>query len=758
MVSNNIQDNNLNQETQNQFFLRMMKIPCTLKFNEDKQKWIKTGFPDGWSSDKRDRYNGEANFAVYTGSTNNITVLDFDDNGFEEFLKIYPKINEVKTLITKTPNGGLHMFFEYEADIKSTTKWNKFNVDILNDNRLCTQGFKYDVINNCEVEHNGMLTNEMKPYSIAKMPEDLKMFLLYQHEVGQVEACSIGYEEKMVKVNKILGVNYDWKVGSHNVLVPQTNICLVSNKEHDHYQSYLVYNGQKKILVLKCHGNCGSKRVSFKTEKQDEERESNEFILFQEVLRVYNRMNLRKVGDILYQQVPDKPAVYMPYKNTAEFLKEVFNEENDKYKLFHQKPKYNNDMLTYMENSASFKTLERDLDYIGFQNGILNLRNIEFLKYEDINEGLNCAVRNYIDEYFDIDKLDTPVFDEIVKYQLTEEEVFKYFQFAIGRCFFTPQEDNLQIMFHIKGASGTAKSTITENVIEYAIGSSFIGQIDKNFEPRFGLEGIYDKELIISKDTPQNISSVLDAETFQKMVSGEEISIPRKNKKAGMKIKWKTCIITCGNYWFDYKNEQFLRRVVPFLFDNRIPSHMKDTTLSFKLRKEVPAIIYKCVLEYKKIIAEYTGKDFWNFCPQYFKTLRAEILNSYSVVNQFINDPGEANSKGMRYYVCYTEGHYESWATVKNKFDNWYKIRYGAYTKYNLEVDDEAWALNGFVVKKMHVCKSCQEKAQGGKEKCCKNYHINNRVKKYMIENMKLVVGEEKNMGSDPELSDEELV
>eukprot|EP00960_Hanusia_phi_P018907 556963-Hanusia_phi.AAC.1 len=111
-------------------------------------------------------------YAVRTGEISNIIGIDIDNyktlegnvKGCPEFEKLCSKSN---TYTVKTPSGGLHYYFKYDSDIKSTTILGY--VDVQSDGKcLIAPNIKrsdgtYEVINEA---------------NILEMPADIKTFIL----------------------------------------------------------------------------------------------------------------------------------------------------------------------------------------------------------------------------------------------------------------------------------------------------------------------------------------------------------------------------------------------------------------------------------------------------------------------------------------------------------------------------------------------------------------------------------------------------
>jgi hypothetical protein len=109
-------------------------------------------FPKNWKNltESINMSKNPANFAVLTGKINDIIVIDVDFNknglGLETFEKYFGKIEELNTLVTQSWNGGYHVFFKYNPDIKNSRALRDLNIDIHSDGRCVFQGRNYPVV------------------------------------------------------------------------------------------------------------------------------------------------------------------------------------------------------------------------------------------------------------------------------------------------------------------------------------------------------------------------------------------------------------------------------------------------------------------------------------------------------------------------------------------------------------------------------------------------------------------------------------
>ena len=74
-------------------------------------------------------------FGIITGELSGITVVDIDTPAMEYFnTNILPNLK--KTTIVETPSGGLHLYYNYNQELKTTTKLSGLDIDIRNDGAI----------------------------------------------------------------------------------------------------------------------------------------------------------------------------------------------------------------------------------------------------------------------------------------------------------------------------------------------------------------------------------------------------------------------------------------------------------------------------------------------------------------------------------------------------------------------------------------------------------------------------------------------
>jgi len=144
------------------------KIMFSLQHNSKKPKFA-------WKDIDETNINnkGHDNVACLTGYKNNITVLDLDFPRYEmvsAFVEHFGKdyIKYIDTLTVQSANGGYHMYFMYEPEIKTSTN-NLHQIDVRNDGA-------YIVAPPSSI--NGNAYKVIHDTAIKRMPADLKAWCL----------------------------------------------------------------------------------------------------------------------------------------------------------------------------------------------------------------------------------------------------------------------------------------------------------------------------------------------------------------------------------------------------------------------------------------------------------------------------------------------------------------------------------------------------------------------------------------------------
>lgn len=196
----------------------------------------------------------------------------------------------------------------------------------------------------------------------------------------------------------------------------------------------------------------------------------------------------------------------------------------------------------------------------------------------------------------------TPSFHSIIEYQMAKqvqddaqrEEVIKWIYIFLGRFLYEVNEkDSWQVIPFFIGRAGTGKSKLLDSIKEF-FQEKDIALISNDTQKGFGLETVYDKFAWRSLEVKNDFA--LDQAQLQSMVTGEEVSIQRKNKPA-INVIWKSPGILAGNEvpnWSD-NSGSISRRIIQIRFDTKVDPKISDPFMGTKIRQERPYLLHKLV-------------------------------------------------------------------------------------------------------------------------------------------------------------------
>ena len=393
---------------------------------------------------------------------------------------------------------------------------------------------------------------------------------------------------------------------------------------------------------------------------------------------------------------------YEMYQQPREFLNNVLDEDE-----FSKHPDNMDKMLKFMRNfnHSSFPFIKRDRFHLGFTNGVLNIDTCEFIPADEVEDGL--TVRKFFHEALDMTK-ETPLFDMLIKHQFPDdgpggehEGVFDFILMSLGRLFFKVKErDEWQYMLYLEGQPGTGRSTLINVVTDFF---NNVGTISSGYEKVFGLSALYDKEIIITDDLPEDFKKVFPQTDLQSMVSGGFVGV-RPHYSKQMSVPWTTPCLFGGNWSLDYYDRgQVTRRVTNAVWEVEVTK--PDPTLETRIiQQKLGSIIYKCLSKYKTYRSEHGGKGVWDFVPVYFTYTRDQMRMERNVLFRFLKDD-----------TLVTEGKGETPLTeVKKAFEKWLGKPFGKLEKSTFTQANRKWK-----VSQKKLCKFCKNEHKAG---CCPKY------------------------------------
>jgi hypothetical protein len=372
---------------------------------------------------------------------------------------------------------------------------------------------------------------------------------------------------------------------------------------------------------------------------------------------------------------------------------------------------------------------------ISFLDGYFDLDTLLFHLWTEVKEVPKT------DHFFEIvlcSNRDTPKWDELLETQLGERtglvenlNICDMLEVLIGRVFYpVGKYDNWQVMPFLKGDGNTGKSTILDLVtLMLPIGS--VGVITSKNEKTFGLEELYNKRAVIIPDLPSGFENILSQSDFQSMITGEPVSIARKNKTAISNQKWVAQLLFAGNFMIPYNDTSgsISRRIATFLFNTLVES--KNTNLKDEIVKdELVAIMMRCIGLYRSVCETYKGLDFWTrIAPLGMRNIQDDVKQETNYLSNFL-------SNGDSYYqILRVSGEATTLENLDKAFSNHMKFTH-KQDKVKIGSDYYPIKAAGFTIKRVHLCKHCHHPA--GKETCGDHYDASNRYRRFIIFDMQI--------------------
>lgn len=313
-------------------------------------------------------------------------------------------------------------------------------------------------------------------------------------------------------------------------------------------------------------------------------------------------------------------------------------------------------MLTKMHYDHIFPDLKRCQTQWSFKQGVYCGETDRFWPYEDQRtyedpespfvRGVASARWLKMDFPMDLmqepyisdpSKIEVESFGKIFKSQRFSDDQIDWTWTFIGRMYYPVRaKDNWQVMFWLKGQSGTGKSTIAKGVTN-AYDFNDVGILGNMVEQTFGLETLYNKFIVVAPEIKKNFK--LDLATFQAMVAGDPVMVARKNKTAKILQAWTAQLLMCSNdfpAWIDSAGA-IMRRVMCLLFKYSIPPDQRDCNLDTKVLNDLPRQIVKANRHYISTINRYNkGEDVWSIVAREFREATQQVRRQSNPLANFI--------------------------------------------------------------------------------------------------------------------------
>lgn len=294
------------------------------------------------------------------------------------------------------------------------------------------------------------------------------------------------------------------------------------------------------------------------------------------------------------------------------------------------------------------KELVPDRHVLAFRNGVLHVKwrdatgsawSYKFFPHDQPKPTDFAASKFFDDDFHDFPEcqdwydIPTPNLQSVMDYQNFSEDVCRWMYVTFGRLLYNVGElDGWQVIPFLKGLAGSGKSTLVK-VCKQFYNPEDVGVLSNNAERQFGLSAFFDKLLFIAPEIKNDLK--VEQAEFQSMISGEDVQIAIKHKKA-RSVVWKTPGVLAGNEvpaWAD-NSGSIQRRILLFEFARKVEAG--DMELDKKLERELCAIIAKCVRAYLDAAAKWGWSNIWTVVPEYFKEQRNQLAEGTNPLENFL--------------------------------------------------------------------------------------------------------------------------
>lgn len=353
------------------------------------------------------------------------------------------------------------------------------------------------------------------------------------------------------------------------------------------------------------------------------------------------------------------------------------------------------DIIAYFEtfhNDIEIRRLKPDRHIWSFHNGIYNAKKNRFIYYKDGKIPHHWTSIKFIDQTLHYDELssknnwmdiETPAIERIFRSQDFDDDMMKVAYAMLGKCLYDLREmDKWEIIMFIKGTAGTGKSTIAK-ILDYIYNKEDIGVLNSNIEETFGLETLVNALVYSCTEVKNNFR--LDQAALQSMITGEQVKVARKNKRA-LDVRWKSPGILMGNdiprRWLDGQGS-LSRRILIMPFTIEIKE--KDLSLDQQIQEQIANTIYKINIAYLDLVQRAGNRSVWHLMPPQIISEQKKFSQQVNPLANFLNEEIE---NSLREHVCDDMKNNEVYMPVrvfKKVYQEW--LRNNGFTHVKINED-----------------------------------------------------------------------
>lgn len=394
------------------------------------------------------------------------------------------------------------------------------------------------------------------------------------------------------------------------------------------------------------------------TDEEDPRSPYQKLLLY--LLSELNRRKLKRYNGYCCREIKTADGkstrAWEPVMEISDFVYTMTQKE-DKYDMWKNLTARGGNVretITHLSSckDIQFPDIQKERTVWSFRNGLFTGKSLEeggkiksqFLAYDkpefDRFDPTIVSCKYFDQDFVDYSHIEdwndipTPFMQSILEYQKFSEDVCRWLYVFGGRlCYDVNDLDSWQVIAFLKGIAGSGKSTLITKIFRNFYDADDVKTLSNNVERKFGLESLIDGFMFISPEVKGDMA--LEQAEFQSLVSGEDMSIARKNKKA-LSITWKTPGILAGNEVPGWKDNSgsILRRLVTWNFLKKVAE--PDPHMDVKLNVELPAILQKCVRAYIEYADKYSDQDIWKVLPKYFKTIQNQVAMVTNPLQNFL--------------------------------------------------------------------------------------------------------------------------
>ena len=288
----------------------------------------------------------------------------------------------------------------------------------------------------------------------------------------------------------------------------------------------------------------------------------------------------------------------------------------------------------------------------------------------------------------------TDLFEGIFTHQEYTSDTIELVYAMLGRLLYPVGAlDDWQVVPFFKGVAGCGKSTVALAIAEM-FPSNMVATISANMEGTFGLQNIVNNMVCLCTEVTKKFP--LDRGVWQSMVTGENVTVPRKNNTA-IDARWEVPMAMFGNETpqYDDKSGSVFRRMALFSMRKCVDQSQVDPTLLKKLKENIATLLMKCNLAYRELATRYGHKSFWapEIATEQMQQWHREVLLEIDAFSGFLHS--SHIERDPEYYIAYEE--------LKRQYLKWCKEELQQKTPQVLTLDHLASACGPLGIKSV-VC------------------------------------------------------